>query len=557
MVMRWRNRRAVAALVLVLATALAFGSAVPSFASTAASGSASCAAKKPVKLQLLAINDFHGALEGRTLGGRPIGGAAVLASYLDTREASATALGEQTMRLGGGDLVGASPPISALLGDVPTVQALNMMDFDYSVVGNHEFDKGLANLRYLQNGPRTCGARASAEPTFTGADFSYLGANVVDAKTGKPVLKPYAIRTVKGVRVALIGVILRDTPSIVTPSGVAGLKFLDEAATVNKYVAKLQACGVHSFIVLLHQGGSGTRTGGPITGEVTPIVQAMSDDVDVVISAHSHAGYQGLIGNKLVTQAYANGTALADIDMTLDPISGDCTTKTAEIVDTYGDVAPGTTPNAALVKFVADTKALVAPIINQVVAQAATPILKAQTAAGESQAGDLIADAQKWQMGTQVCFMNSGGVRADIAAAAGPITWGALFTAQPFNNYCVKMDLTGAQIKTALEQQWQGQPYARVLQPSGISYRWSASAPLGSRVETSSIVIAGAPIGLSSTYSVTVNNFLAGGGDNFTVFKSGLNQVVGSTDIDALVAYVKQLPQPVSAPALGRIQMVP
>lgn len=518
-------------------------------------------ARPLVRLQLLAINDFHGALEARTLKSRPIGGAAVIAAYMDQREASATAQGERTLRLGGGDLIGASPPISALLGDVPTIQALNMMDFDYSVVGNHEFDKGLANLRYLQNGPkritRRGGLKWSRETTFTGADFRYLGANVVDDKTGQTVFPPYAVRVIKGVRVGIIGVIAEDTPSVVMPSSIAGLKFLDEATTVNRYVAKLRKRGIRTFIVLLHQGGSGTTTGGPITGDVVPVVAAMDEDVDVVISAHSHAGYQGLIGNKLVTQAYANGTGLADIDMTLDPRTGDCTTKTAEIVDPYGDVAPGLTPDAAIAKFIADTRALVAPITNQVVGTVSAPILRTASAAGESPAGDFIADAQRWRMGTQVCFMNSGGVRADVATAAGPVTWGQLFTAQPFGNYLVTMNMTGAQIVAVLEQQWLGQTTPKILQVSGITYSYSASAPLVSRVVVDSVMIGGVPLSPASTYSVTVNNFIAAGGDNFTLFKSGTGQVVGPTDIDALVAYVESLPQPFAAPAGGRITVLP
>ena len=477
-----KGSRVTVALALVLALATSLAPATQAFAHVDRDRRPS--AKPLVKLQLLAINDFHGALESRTLNKRPIGGAAVLAAYLNQREASATALGEQTLRLGGDHFFGEP--------------ALDMMDFDYSVVGNHEFDKGLTNLRYLQNGPtrtgRDSGHKRSREATFTGADFKYLAANVVNDKTGKPVFPPYAVRTIKGVKVGIIGVIAEDTPSVVMPSSVAGLKFLDEAATVNKYVAKIRKSGVRTFIVLMHQGGAGTLTGGPLTGDVVPVVTAMDEDVDVVISAHSHAGYQGLIGNKLVTQAFANSTGLADIDMTLDPKSGDCTTKTAEIVSPYGDVAPGTTPDARIALFVAEMKALVAPIIGQVVGTASAPVLKTASAGGDSPAGDFIADAQRWQMGTQVALMNAGGVRSDIATAAGPVLWGQLFTAQPFSNYLMKMDLTGAQIKTALEQQWLGQTYARILQPSGISYSWSAAAPVGSRVVTDSVLIGGAPM---------------------------------------------------------------
>jgi 5'-nucleotidase len=518
-------------------------------------GAAPAFAGKPcrptqIKVQLLAVNDFHGALDGARISkvsGRPVGGASNLAGYIDAARAEAAKAGESTLLLGGGDLIGAAQPVSALLKEEPTIRVLNAMDMDVSVVGNHEFDKGYAELQRIIHGDLRAGG------TFEGARFPYLGANVVRTKTGRHALRPYVVRKVGGVRVAFIGVILHDAPTIISPAGIEGLTFADESDTVNHYVRKLHRRGIRAFVVLLHQGGSGTTAGSPITGDVVSEVQDMDPDVDVVVSAHSHAGYQGMIGTKLVTQAYSNGTAYADIDLTLDRKTDDVVAKSAAIVTTWADA--GVALNPAVAEIVDDALVQVAPIINQVVGAAGQDILKAQNAAGESPLGDLIADAQRARMQTQICFMNPGGVRADVLA--GPVTWGALFTTQPFNNYVMSMKMTGQQIHDVLEQQWAGQPYARVLQVSGIGYTWHTSEPVGDRVDPAEVSIGGSPLELSKTYTVAANNYIAGGGDNFSMFKSATDKVTGPVDIDALVDYVKALPQPFGAPDGGRILSAP
>ncbi|QIA27787.1 bifunctional metallophosphatase/5'-nucleotidase [Thermaerobacter sp. PB12/4term] len=510
--------------------------------------SAEGAGSRTVRLQLLAINDFHGALQSRTLGGRPIGGAAVLAAYWDRWEEEAKKDGFTTLRVGVGDLVGASPPVSALLQDEPTIEALNRMHLLVSAVGNHEFDEGVAELKRLQEG--------GCHPVtgcFEGAKFQYLTANVVDAKTGEPLFPPYAMVRVRGIPVGFIGVTLKETPTIVTPTGVAGVRFLDEAESVNRYVAELKRQGVETIIVLLHQGGEGDRRGGPISGAIVPIVEAMDDEVDVVLSGHTHRGYWGIIDGKLVTQAYSSGTAFADVDLVLDRATGDVIDKRARIVDTYADVPPGTEPDKQIARLVARAEEQVEPIINRVVGTAADDITRQQTPAGESELGNLIADAQRWAMGTQVAFMNPGGIRADIAA--GEVTWGELYEVQPFGNDLVKMTLTGAQIERLLEQQWLNQPYPRILQVSGLDYSWDPRRPVGDRVDPADIRIGGQPLDLNARYTVTANSFLAAGGDNFSVFTEGQDRVVGPVDIDALVRYVEQLPQPFNARVEGRITL--
>jgi 5'-nucleotidase len=503
-------------------------------------------APEPVAVQILAINDFHGALEPRELRGRPIGGAATLAAYLGHSTAEAHEAGVETLIVGAGDLIGGSPPVSSLLQDEPTIEALGHMGLRVSAVGNHEFDRGVAELMRLQEG--------GCHPTtgcFAGARFRYLAANVVDASSGERLFPPYAVEWVGGVPLAFVGVVLKETPTIVAAPAVAGLRFLDEAEAVNQVVAELRAQGIRAIVVLVHQGGRGNLRGA-ISGEIVPIVEALDDEVDVVVSGHSHQGYRGLIGGKLVTQAFAHGTAFADIDLVLDRATGDVVEKRAWIVETYADVAPGNQPDATIAALVAEAARRVAPLVERVVGIAATDIRNNQTAAGESALGNLIADAQRWNMEGEIAFMNPGGIRADLRA--GPVTWGELFTVQPFGNQLVGLTLTGAQLERILEQQWEGQPFPRILHVSGLQYTWDPNTPVGDRVAMAEIRIGGQPLDPGARYRVVVNDFLADGANNFNVFLEGTDRVVGPSDLDALVNYVVQLPQPFTAAVEGRIQ---
>ncbi|HLH22656.1 MAG TPA: bifunctional metallophosphatase/5'-nucleotidase [Chloroflexota bacterium] len=548
-------RWAVAA--LLVACALRFG-ALP-----AASG----AQAGPVQVQLLAINDFHGQLETmpRPSDGRPLGGAAVMAAYLDAREAEATAAGATSLRVGAGDLVGASPLVSGLLRDEPTIEALSLMRLRYSAVGNHEFDKGVAELRRLQYGgcaPAKSSSllMSSTDPSlldpatgcFRGAQFQYLAANVIDEATGEPLFPPYAITRVRGVPIGFVGAVLKETPSIVTPSGVAGVRFLDEAATINRYAAELQAQGVHAVVALLHQGGTGTRDGGAIEGAVVPIAQALDPAVAVVVSGHTHQFYEGTIADKLVTQAGSYSQGFADIRLTLDPATGAIGDKRAEIVDTFADAPPGDAPDAAVGAVVAAAQAQTAPLADRVLGTAPAALLRAPNAAGESALGDLIADAQRAAVPAEIAFTNPGGIRTDLRA--GPVTYADLFAVQPFGNSLVQMTLTGAQIVRLLEQQWQDQPQPRVLQIAGLTYAWQPEGPVGARIDPADVRVGGQPLALDAAYGVVVNSYLAEGGDNFTVLRDGTDRAGGPQDLDALVDYVAALPGPVVAPAGDRIQ---
>jgi len=536
--MRRRSRFAVAVLLALIMTMtlVPYANAGPK------------AVNEEVRLQLLAINDFHGQLPPYSSS---LGGAALLAGYLDAEEAEAKLYNGDTWRLGVGDLIGASPAVSGLLQDEPTLDILDTMKFKYSTVGNHEFDEGLSELLRLQYG-----GYSPVTGYWPPLDhLQYLAANVVREDTGEPIFPPYAIEHARGIPVGIIGVVYEGTPSIVTASGVEGLDFLPEADTVNYYVDELKAEGVETIIVLIHNGGAGNTSGGTITGDIVPVVEAMDDEVDVVLSAHSHQRYWGYIDGKLVTQAHSSGRAFADVDLVLDRKTGDVKQKSAAIVPVANDGSIA--PNTKIAGMVAMYEAMVAPIVNEVVATAAADITRAQNPAGESALGNLIADGQKWKMGTQIAFMNPGGIRAELLA--GEVTWGELFAIQPFSNYMVTMTMTGAQIEQALEQQWVGQgSNIKMLQISGLTYSWSAAAPVGDKVNPAGILLNGVPLDPAAEYTVAANNFLADGGDNFVVFRDATNKLLtGIVDLDALVEYVKQLPQPITPPLQDRVTLLP
>ena len=510
-----------------------------------------------VDVQLLAINDFHGNLEppsgssGRILtptGNVNAGGIAYLATHIKALEAT----NPRTLVVSAGDLIGASPLLSALFHDEPTIEAMNSLGLDFNAVGNHEFDEGGAELLRMQNG--------GCHPTdgcldgdgFAGADFQFLAANVVREDNGKTVFPAYKMRSFAGAKVAFIGVVLEGTPTIVTPAGVAGLDFLDEASTVNALVPGLKAKGIETIVVLIHEGGFQTGlydqcTG--ISGPVFDIVNALDDEVDVVISGHTHQAYDCSIDGKLVTSASSFGRLVTDIDLTIDRTTGEVTSMAANNVIVTRDVAADAAETALIARY----NVIAAPLANRVIGSITSDITRTATTAGESALGDVIADAQLEATAPAgfgeavVAFMNPGGIRADMifgqisgGELPGEITYGESFTVQPFGNSLVTMTLTGAQIETLLEQQFAGCGAAsnRILQVSdGFSYTWVTSALPCDKVDPTTIKINGVTVGPTASYRVTVNSFLADGGDSFPVLVQGTNRLGGAVDTDALEAY--------------------
>jgi 5'-nucleotidase len=574
--------------------------AVAATAAVAASliGGCSGGDSAPFTVKMIGFNDYHGNLESPgTFGAStavpaadrpPVGGAEYMAAHV----ARLKAQNPLNVVVGAGDSIGASPLISALFHDEPAVETLNRIGLEFNSVGNHEFDKGSAELQRLQNGgckttggatdPNSCkGATVGTPVPFEGAKFKWLSANVLSTATGKPLLAPYGTKEFNGVKVAFIGMTLKATPTIVTPTGVAGLEFKDEADTVNALVPELRALGIEAVVVLVHEGGfqSGTLSDingcdGALAGSaIAAIVKRLDNAVDAVVSGHTHAAYNCKLPNAAgrniaVTSASSFGRVLSDIDMTIDPGTRDVTAVTATnrlVVRNDATV----TANAAVAAVVNGYKGLVSPIANSVIGSITADLPNTRVdAACNMPAGNLIADAMLAATApatfgqAQIALMNGGGVRnpgltfASSAAGEGNgnVTYGEAFTTQPFGNSLVTMTLTAQNIKDVLEEQFAGckgqsATATRVMLPSaGLKYTWDGAQACNARISNVTlrsggtvetlVDASGAVPNPTKTYRVTMNNFMADGGDGYSTFVKGTSRLGGAQDIDALVAYM-------------------
>ena len=563
-----------------LAAVLAAAAAV-AVVGVAVTGAAEAQQLDTVDVQLLSFNDYHGNLEppagsSGTIAGQTAGGV----EYFHTHLQQLKATNPNTAVVGAGDMIGASPLLSGLFHDEPSIESLNLAGLQITSVGNHEFDEGSAELLRMQNGG--CHPKDGCQDgtPFEGAKFEFLSANVFLKKThdeklwaasletadkqpglpnakpkGKsaPLLPAYSIKTIGGVKVGFIGMTLEGTPTIVTPTAVAGLSFYPEAYMANYWAQNLRKAGVKTIVVLLHEGGF--QTGSDIngcsgmSGPIVAIANQMSPDIDVIVSGHTHQAYICNIGTKLVTSAASFGRLITDIDLTIDRATGDVVSKRARNV-----IVTRTVPRAQQqTDLIAHYQRVAAPIANRVIGRITADITRTANAAGESALGDVIADAQLEATkaankgGAVIAFMNPGGIRADFTfnqqsggEQPGQVTFGEAFTVQPFGNTLVVKTMTGAQIKTLLEQQFDNPSVGadRILQVSaGFTYTYNRSAPRGSRVDASSIKLNGVTINPTTQYRVTMNSFLADGGDNFAAFREGTNTLGGEVDTDAIVAY--------------------
>jgi 5'-nucleotidase len=523
---------------------------------------------KEVNLQILAINDFHGNIATSSSGFGGTGRADYLAANIQAAASDA----DNSIFVSAGDLIGASPLISALFHDEPTIEAMNLMGLAINAVGNHEFDEGPEELLRMQyGGSHPVDGDLDGDP-FLGADFEFLAANVTVDETGETIFPPYTIRNFQGVKVAFIGMTLEGTPTIVTPSGVAGLTFHDEAQTVNALVPQLQKNNIEAIVVLLHEGGS--SDGGPqdcgtgLTGPVAEIVPQFDDAVDLVIAGHTNDEFVCEIDGKWVTMADNAGRLFTEIDVTLNRVTKD---MTIVAINNVPNLQAGVAPDPVLTALIDKYDALSAPLANQVIGTITSDISRSGNAAGESALGDVIADAQLAATApvgfgeAVVAFMNPGGIRNNLLyASSGPeadgeVTYGEAFSVQPFGNSLVTMTLTGEQIDALLEQQFDNPSPGsnRILQVSeGFTYEWSASANTGNKVDPTTIKINGVMVDPVAGYRVTVNSFLAAGGDNFSVLVEGTDLLGGEVDLDALVTYFGAN-SPVPPGSQNRITQVP
>ncbi|WP_243793680.1 bifunctional UDP-sugar hydrolase/5'-nucleotidase [Saccharopolyspora gloriosae] len=546
----------------VVATALATVATVPG----AAAGQAPPAT---TDVRLITFNDLHGNLEPPTGSSGEVelpdgtaveaGGAAYLAAHLDRLRAQAP----NSLVLSAGDSVGASPVNSALFHDEPTIDFLNSQDVRAHVVGNHEFDEGYQELQRLQTGGCHPEDGCEFRETFDGAAFPFLGANV-SFEDGSPALLPFTVQLSGGVPIGVIGATLQDLPSVVSPDAVAGLRFDEEVAAIDRTAEALDRFGIKAQVVLLHQGDEATG-GGPDSCEVEPggpasrIAAAASPNVDAVFSAHSHQQYNCTVTDpagrpRPLVQGASYGRLLSVLDLKIDratrDVVGERSSARNEIVTR--DIAP----DPETVALVDESREKAAPIANRSVGTTTGDLLKAPAPSGESTLGSVIADAQLEATaggGAQLALTNPGGVRADLPHASSPsgegdgvVTYGEAFAVQPFGNIMQTLTLTGAQLKNVLEQQWTPEG-ATILQVSaGVHYEYSESAPIGSKV--SGLTLGGEPVNPDAPYRVAVNNFLAGGGDGFTGFTEGTDVTGGPLDLDALLAYFAAHPGVVPPP---------
>lgn len=552
---------------------------------------------KDTSVQLLAFNDFHGNLQppagssGRIQVGVTSTGAAVNvdaggAEYLATHVKTLRSQNTNTFTVAAGDNIGASPLVSALFHDEPTIEALNALGLDVTGVGNHEFDEGVNELLRMQYGGCHPVEGCFGDDGFVGSYFQFLAANVFYAGTNRTILPPYEIERVDNAKIAFIGLTLEGTPSIVTPSGVAGLEFRPEVPVVNRLVDRLRrAEGVRTFVVLIHQGG---QQNGPyplgyqdvnrcdnLSGSIVDIVDQLSDQVDVVVSAHTHNAYNCVVDGKLLTSAASFGRLVTKIDLVIDHRTKDVVSKTATNVVVTRTVAKDADQTAIIDKYNAIAGPIAARVVGHITAsftRGANPTA-ANTASGEGTLGDLIADSQLAATaasdfgGAVIAFMNPGGIRTDLSfnptsavvKNPGEVTYGELFTIQPFGNSLTVKTLTGEQIRRLLEQQWSG-PNAgaiKILQVSqGFEYAYDFTRPAESRVVPGSIKLDGIPLDPLAGYRVEMNSFLATGGDNFTVFNEGTDQLGGEVDLDAMERYFAAATAPVAPNTTPRIVRV-
>jgi 5'-nucleotidase len=519
-----------------------------------------------VDLRILAINDFHGYLRASSSGIRiadpadktkkitvPAGGSEHLATLVKQLSEGH----KNTIFVAAGDLIGASPLLSAMFHDEPTIESLSMMGLAIASVGNHEFDEGGAELKRMQNGGCHPVDNCRGPHPFLGAKFHYLAASTVETATGKTIFPPYEIREFDGIPVAFIGLTLKGTSGIISPTSATGLEFHDEAETVNALVPELKARGIEAIVVLIHEGGypTGDYNECPaISGAIVDIVKKFDRAIDLVVTGHTHQAYVCNIDGRLVTSADKYGTLVTAIDVTLDAKTRDVVSAKAGNVIVHSNALPKDPEQTALIE--AYDK-LSAPIANRRAGSVTATLSRVPNDAGESLLGNIIADAQlaatkaAAKGNAVVAFTNPGGIRADIEN--GAVTYADVFASQPFRNQLVTLTLSGSQIKAALEQQWFDPKRPRILQVSkGFSYAYDDGKPFGERVITDSMVLNGERIDPAKSYRVTINNYLSAGGDGFAAFTEGTTQQFGAYDADALYAYF-QAASPISPTPLDRI----
>lgn len=540
---------------------------------TAASGSAA----RAIPVQLLSFNDYHGHLEATDppLASDPTKTPAGGVEYLSAKltELRAKVGDKNSLTVAAGDTIGGSTFLSGMFHDEPSVESLNTLGLDVTSVGNHEFDEGTTELLRIQNGGcHPVDGCYFPEQPYAGAKYPYLAANVFKKSDNKPLLPGFTIRKVGGVPIGFIGLTLRETPTLVDPAGVASVRFADEIKTVNQQAGALDRRGVKAIVVLIHQGG----TQDPATsdydgcvgfnGPIAEMAPKFSSLVDVVVSGHTHQPYVCTQSDpqgrpRLITSAASYGQMVTETYFNINSNTKDVNRNSFVSHNVLVDRA--NTPDPAQTAVIDKWKTLAGPIAGKVVGTIAEDITgdSSGNRGIETPMADLVADSILWgtQSGnSQIAFMNVGGVRASFLTnqisngeQPGQITYTEAYNVAPFGNLLVTLDMTGQQIKDALEQQYdptRGRQYLALGVSEGFNYTWDDTQPQGSKVVASSMTLNGTPMSLTSTYRVGTLNFLANGGDAFTAFTGGTNLLGGKEDLQNLVDYLGAHPN-LTAPA--------
>lgn len=529
----------------------------------------------PINIKILGINDFHGQIStGRLVNNEPVGGAAVLAAYIKKAQSG---MDGRTLITIMGDQVGASPPSSGLLHDEPSILFTNSLGNTHcspeermnpqcnivATVGNHEFDRGQKAMMELIYGTDTPPTDSWIPlPYYPGSNYPYISANIVDAHTEKPLFPPYTIKLIDDIPVAFIGAVLKNAAEMMFSANAEGIKFLDEAEAINHYIPEIKAKGARIIIVLMHEGGNqspyegDTQTDAKTEGRINEIVNQLDDDIDVVMGGHTHQFLNALLPNHngvdiLVTQANSYSASFAEVTLEVDAVSHKVNHKSARIITTYANHWPGTVPDEQVQKLVALAEEKVEPVVSSYVGTLKNTLSRKQNEAGESNIGNLIADAFKIEMNAEIGMTNPHGLRDDINS--GFVSWGNVYGVLPFSNNIVTVTLTGKEIYELLEQQWMGS-YTNMLQISGINYSYDLAKPLGQKIMD--IQFHNTPLDKNKSYSIATTDYLAGGGGVFSVMKKSKLIKIGSNDHDTVIQYIKKLAQPFSVAIEGRIKRV-
>ncbi|MCY9139301.1 bifunctional metallophosphatase/5'-nucleotidase [Peribacillus frigoritolerans] len=478
-----------------------------------------------IQLQLLGVNDFHGQLNKyQMVSGTMTGGAEYLAAHLKKYKQE----NPNTLLVHAGDMVGGSPPISSQFQDEPTIEFLNLLHFDVGTPGNHELDEGVNEMKRLIHGGFN-----KKSGYFQGANTAYSSANIIDRKSGIPLLPPYVIKQMDGIDIGFIGVVTKETNMYVSPENRKEVEITDEVSAINRTVKILKDKGIKVIVVLAHNSAKSEKAGANSTGALVEMAPKIDDEVDVIFAGHSHEYANTVAAGKLIVQAYSNGKAFSQVNLEIDPHTKIIVKKQAKIIATsHHHIKPDEETVALLNKY----KKKLGNNFNQVIGEMPEEIRRNQDANGESPLAKMIAESEREAMGVDIAFVHQGEMRKSLKK--GKITVEDLYTNMPMGHSVSKLILTGDQIKLALEQQWT-KDYENRLQTVGLTYDWEAKAPIGSRI----VVLKdkkGQVIQPNNEYEVAVSNYLASGGDNFTAFEQGRLVESGPQVVTALIRHIQQ-----------------